>query len=64
MSSRSSHIEVELDPGESIYCPNCGGSGDDPDTMICCLCGGEGKLSNDDDEPVVIAMYGLGEMPL
>lgn len=37
-------IEVTVPEGEWVYCPNCGGSGDDPDTMICVMCGGDGKL--------------------
>ena len=46
-SKRSSVI---LHPGETIVCPNCGGTGNDPETMICCMCGGFGTLSYDDVE--------------
>ncbi len=46
-----------LDIGESISCPHCHGSGDDPNTMICVMCGGEGVLTNDDDEPVRFVMH-------
>lgn len=42
-------LEVTLDPGEECVCPNCGGTGDDPETMICVMCGGDGKLEADND---------------
>lgn len=44
------HIEIDVPHGERAVCPNCGGTGDDPDTMICVMCGGDGWLG-DDDEP-------------
>lgn len=37
-------LEVTMPEGMSVVCPNCGGSGNDPDTMICVMCGGDGKL--------------------
>jgi DnaJ-class molecular chaperone len=41
-----------VQPGMSVICPNCDGTGDDPETMICVMCGGDGVCTNDDDEPV------------
>lgn len=37
-------LEITVPEGESATCPNCGGTGNDPKTMICVLCGGDGKL--------------------
>lgn len=45
---RAKRIEVWVEEGEEITCPNCGGTGDDPDTMICVMCGGDGVLGGDD----------------
>lgn len=45
-----------IDPGEALVCPNCNGTGEDPDTMICVMCGGDGRLTNDTDEPVQFFM--------
>jgi hypothetical protein len=28
---------------KGLTCPNCGGTGDDPDTMIGVMCAGDGK---------------------
>jgi hypothetical protein len=47
--ARMKRIEVEVGPGESVVCPNCGGTGKDPETMVCVLCGGEGLLEGEDD---------------
>lgn len=51
------NISVTLGPGETIECPNCGGTGNDPETMFCVMCGGFGTLSYDDVEIADEAMY-------
>jgi RecJ-like exonuclease len=42
--SKPKTIEVTIPKGKSILCPNCEGSGDDEETMICVMCGGDGYL--------------------
>lgn len=37
-------LEITVPGGGSVVCPNCGGSGNDPTTMVCVMCGGDGKL--------------------
>lgn len=46
-----------IGPGEKLVCPNCDGSGDDTETMICVMCGGDGVLENDTGEPVQFFMH-------
>ena len=52
------NISITLGPGETIECPNCGGTGNDPETMFCVMCGGFGTLSYDDVEMAFPEMDG------
>lgn len=45
-----SSMTLEIEEGEWAYCPNCGGSGDDEETMICVMCGGDGKLGDFEED--------------
>ena len=49
MRPRNYTISADVPDGETIICPNCNGTGDDPDTMICVMCGGFGTLGDDDE---------------
>lgn len=37
-------IEITVPEDVSVVCPNCRGSGHDPNTMVCVMCGGDGRL--------------------